>query len=149
MHITSTPGGRLKSAHDWPGLTQFLFIVTCVFSLSIIISLGLSHPLASIPSPSPPPYSLLNMQFNLANLLFIKKQKTKNFADFPRGRLKALLASETLNNLSLPHHFPIFQIHLLPLTPAMLDSLSFEYAMFWSTSQALPCMECCSLYLVK
>lgn len=67
-------GDSLKSTHDWPSLTQFLFTVTCVFSLSIIISLGLTHPLAFIPSPSPPPYSLLNMQFNLANLLFIKKK---------------------------------------------------------------------------
>lgn len=127
----------LKSTHDW---LSFSHSDLCPQFVSHYLSLGLTtHLPASIPIPSPLPWSLVNIQFDLANLLFIKKKQ--NCSVFPRGRSKALLDSETLNNLSLPHHYPLFQFYLvtlLLLIPAMLDSLSFEYALLWAASQALP-----------
>lgn len=56
--------------------------------------------------------------------------KKKNFNDLPRGSSEALLAYETLHNLSLPYHPPCYQFHLVPL---LLSSLQPHWILLLSS----------------
>lgn len=97
------------------------------------------HP-GSISAPFPPSGSLLNMQFNLVNLLFIKKKKPTSMTSQEEVQKLCWPVRPCITSLcpTTPHAINfILRTHTL-FTPATLDSLTFEYAVLRSVSQALP-----------
>lgn len=130
-----------------------LITVTCVLSISIIMSPCDSLMFLPAFIPQSPQLHQSTFQTNTFNLVSLQFIFLKTFNDFPRCSLKSVLAHETLHNVSLYHHVPLFPFLLVTflLAPAMLDSLcplSMQCSVLTQTllSGSSLCLECCSLY---